>query len=196
MSKGATTRGAIVDVALASASRIGFTALSIGGLAKEAGLSKSGLFAHFKSKEELQLEVVRRAIARFVEIVISPALKKPRGEPRVRALFENWFEWAKASEIPGGCPFIAASSELDDQPGPLRDLLLDSQKDWLGVLAHAARIAVDEGHFRKGLDAEQFAWHLHALIHGYHHSARLLRSKHAEKYARAAFDALLGASRA
>ena len=94
MSKGETTRGAIIDVALASASRIGFTALSIGGLAKEAGLSKSGLFAHFKSKEELQLEVVRRAIARFVEIVIGPALKKPRGAPRVRALFEYWFEWS------------------------------------------------------------------------------------------------------
>jgi len=196
MSKGESTRAAIVDVALASASRIGFTALSIGGLAKEAGLSKSGLFAHFASKEDLQIAVVQRAIARFVEIVISPALKKPRGEPRVRALFENWFDWAKASEIPGGCPFIAASSELDDQPGPLRDLLLGSQKDWLGVVAQAVKIAIEEGHFRRDVDPDQVAWQLDSFIHGYHHSARLLRLKDAEKRARTAFETLMRASRA
>jgi AcrR family transcriptional regulator len=195
VSKGELTRASIVDVALARASRIGFTALSIGELAKEAGLSKSGLFAHFESKEDLQIAVVKKAIARFIEIVISPALRNPRGEPRVRALFENWFDWAKASEIPGGCPFIAASSELDDQPGPLRDLLLDSQKDWLGVVSQAAKIAVDEGHFKRGLDPDQFAWQVDSFIHGYHHSARLLRSKDAEKRARTAFEALVAASR-
>src|SRR5213078_1331764 len=92
MSKGETTRAAILDVALSTASKVGLEALSLGELAKEVGLSKSGLFAHFTSKEDLQIEVVRKAIARFVEIVVSPALKKPRGEPRVRALFENWFD--------------------------------------------------------------------------------------------------------
>jgi len=195
MSKGETTRAAILDVALATASRIGLEALTIGELAKEAGLSKSGLFAHFASKEDLQIEVVRKAIARFVELVIAPALKKPRGEPRVRALFENWFSWSRASELPGGCLFIAASSEFDDQPGPVRDLLLSSQKDWLGVLAQAARVAVEEGHFKANLDAEQFAWQLDSFILGYHHSARLLRSKDAEQRAHKAFEALIRASR-
>ncbi|MBX7187457.1 MAG: TetR/AcrR family transcriptional regulator [Vicinamibacteria bacterium] len=196
MSKGETTRSAILDVALATASKIGLEALTIGGLAREAGLSKSGLFAHFASKEDLQLEVVRKAIARFVELVIAPALKKPRGEPRVRALFENWFSWSRASELPGGCLFIAASSEFDDQPGPVRDLLLSSQKDWLGVLAQAARVAVEEGHFKATLDAEQFAWQLDSFILGYHHSARLLRSKDAQKRAQTAFESLIRASRA
>jgi AcrR family transcriptional regulator len=196
VSKGETTRAAILDVALATASKVGLEALSIGELAKEAGLSKSGLFAHFASKEELQLEVVRKAIDRFVELVVSPALKQPRGEPRVRALFENWFDWSRASELPGGCLFIAASSEFDDQPGPVRDLLLASQKDWLSALAQAARIAVEEGHFRAGLDTDQFAWQLDAFILGYHHSARLLRSKDAQKRARSAFESLIRASRA
>ena len=196
MSKGEATRTAILEVALATASRIGLEALSIGELAKQAGLSKSGLFAHFASKEDLQLEVVRRAIARFVELVIVPALKKPRGEPRVRSLFENWFAWSRSSELPGGCLFIAASSEFDDQPGPVRDLLLSSQKDWLGVLAQAARVAVEEGHFKPNLDAEQFAWQLDSFVLGYHHSARLLRSKDASRRAHNAFESLIRASRA
>ena len=195
MSKGETTRAAILDVALARASRVGLGALSIGELAKEVGLSKSGLFAHFLSKEDLQIDVVHKAIARFIELVISPALKQPRGEPRVRALFENWFEWSRASELPGGCLFIAAASELDDQPGPLRDLLLASQKDWLGVIAQAARVAIEEGLFRKDVDPEQFAWQVDSFILGYHHSARLLRSKDAESRAQSAFESLLRASR-
>jgi AcrR family transcriptional regulator len=196
VSKGETTRGAILDVALARASKVGLGALSIGELAKEVGLSKSGLFAHFASKEELQMEIVRKATAMFVEVVISPAFKKTRGEPRVRALFENWFAWSRASELPGGCFFIAAASELDDRPGPLRDLLLASQKDWLGVLAQAARVAVEEGHFRRDLDAEQFAWQLDSFVLGYHHSARLLRSTDAQARADAAFESLIRASRA
>lgn len=196
VSKGETTRFAILDVALATASRIGLEALTIGELAKQVGLSKSGLFAHFASKEDLQLEVVRKAIARFVEVVIAPALQRSRGEPRVRALFENWFAWSRGSELPGGCLFIAASSEFDDQPGPVRDLLLASQKDWLGVLAQAARVAIEEGHFKTNLDAEQLAWQLDSFILGYHHSARLLRSKDAEKRARSAFESLIRASRA
>ena len=196
MSKGETTRSAILDVALATASRVGLEALSIGELAKEVGLSKSGLFAHFSSKEDLQLEVVKKAIAKFVELVVSPSLKKPRGEPRVRALFENWFDWSRSSELPGGCLFIAASSEFDDQPGQVRDLLLSSQKDWLGALAQAARIAIEEGHFKKDVDAEQFAWQLDSFILGYHHSARLLRSKDAEKRAQRAFESLVRSARA
>ncbi len=191
MTKGEETRTLILEAGLASASRVGLQALSIGELAKQVGLSKSGLFAHFTSKENLQQEVVRKAIDRFVEVVIGPALKQPRGEPRVRALFENWFRWSSASELPGGCLFIAAASELDDRPGPLRDQVAAAQRDWLGVLAQAARIAVEEGHFRAGLDVEQFAWQLYALILAYHHFARLLHSEDAEARARRGFEILL-----
>lgn len=196
MSKGETTRAAIVEAALATASQVGLEALSLGELAKQVALSKSGLYAHFSSKENLQLAVLARAAEHFVEVVVAPALKMPRGEPRVRALFERWFDWSRASQLPGGCLFIAAASELDDRPGPLRDALVASQRDWLSVLAQAARIAIEEGHFRPGLDPDQFAWEADALILGYHHSARLLQAADAETRARSAFEAQLAAARA
>ncbi len=196
MSKGEETRAAILDAALASASRVGLGALSLGDLAQQVGLSKSGLFAHFESKEHLQLEVVQRAKDRFVEVVIGPALRQPRGEPRVRALYENWFRWSSASELPGGCVFIAAASELDDRPGPLRDSIVAAQRDWLGVLAQAARIAIEEGQFRAGLDADQFAWEVKATILAYHHFARLLQAEDAKARAFRAFEALLTSARA
>ena len=196
MTKGTDTREAIVDIALAKASRVGLGALSIGELAKEAGMSKSGLFAHFESKENLQLEVMRAAAQRFIERCVSPALKEPRGEPRVRALFENWFRWAKDSKLPGGCLFIAAATELDDQPGPLRDFLVASQRDWLASFAHAAKIAVDERHFKAGLDGDQFARRVYSIILAYHHFSRLLQMDDAEAQARAEFESLLADSRA
>lgn len=195
MTKGEETRAAVVDAALATASKVGLGALSLGELARQVGLSKSGLFAHFDSKENLQLAVVRRAVERFVELVIAPALAEPRGEPRVRALFHNWFRWSRSSELPGGCLFIAASSELDDRPGPLRELLVASQRDWLGVLAGAARIAMEEGHFRRDLDADQFAWQLDAIVLAYHHFARLLRTSDALDRAERAFEELVASAR-
>ncbi len=196
MTKGTDTREAILDIALAKASQVGLGALSIGDLAKEAGMSKSGLFAHFESKENLQLEVMKAAAERFIEHVVTPALRAPRGEPRVRALFEGWFQWSKDSALPGGCLFIAAATELDDQPGPLRDFLVGSQRDWLATYAQAARIAVDEKHFRQDLDTEQFARRAYSIILAYHHFSRLLRMKDAEAQARHEFEALLAASRA
>jgi len=147
MSKGEQTRDAILDIALAKASQVGLGALSIGELAKEAGMSKSGLFAHFDSKENLQLEVMKSAAQRFIDQIVTPALRAPRGEPRVRALFENWFRWAKDSKLPGGCLFIAAATELDDQPGPLRDFLVGSQRDWLSTFAQAANAVTGDVRF-------------------------------------------------
>ncbi|MFP3941322.1 MAG: TetR/AcrR family transcriptional regulator [Thermoanaerobaculia bacterium] len=195
MMKGDTTRATILERAFATASRLGLEGLTIGGLAEEVGLSKSGLFAHFRSKEELQLQVLETAVGRFVETVVAPALKEPRGEPRVRALFERWMEWETAEFQPGGCIFIATANELDDRPGPLRDRLVGYQRDWLDVLATAARIAVEEGHFRPGLDVEQFAYDLYAVILAFHHFSRLLRDPAAEERARSSFDDLLAASR-
>jgi AcrR family transcriptional regulator len=191
VSKGNRTRTAILDTALAEVSTVGLAALSIGGLARKAKLSKSGLFAHFGSKEDLQLEVLATARARFVETVIAPALTLPRGEPRIRGLFESWIEWSKSSFLPGGCPFVSAANELDDQPGRLRDFLVQSQRDWLDTLATAARIAVDEGHLHAELDVEQFAYEFYSLILSYHHFHRLLEDPHTEERCRLAFEQLI-----
>lgn len=196
MSKGEETRTAILDQALAETSRLGLEGLSIGSLARECGMSKSGLFAHFGSKEDLQLQVLGTAVERFAEAVVRPALGRARGEPRVRALFENWLAWAEASFLPGGCVFISAANELDDRPGPLRDLLVASQEQWLAVIARAARIAQEEGHFRADLDADQLAYEMYAIALAYHHFRRLLRDPGARERARQAFEDLLRGARA
>lgn len=195
MAKGEATREAILDRALSIASQTGLEGLTMGTLAKEVKLSKSGLFAHFQSKEQLQLDVLETAVARFIEKVITPALRERRGEPRVRALFDRWMEWEDASFLPGGCPFVALATELDDKPGPIRDRLVAYQRDWLQSLATAARIATDEKHFRADLDPDQFAFNLYAIILSYHYYSRLLRDPAAETRARKAFESLLAASR-
>lgn len=123
--------------------------------------------------------------------MITPALKNPRGEPRVRALFERWLAWSKAEFLPGGCIFVVASVELDDRPGPARDRLVASQRDWLATLSGAARIAVEEGHFRADLDVEQVAYEIYALAYGYHFLRRLDDEAKAERRARAAFERLV-----
>jgi len=189
--KGEATRAAILDEALALASQVGLEGLSIGELAKRLGMSKSGLFAHFASKENLQLEVLRSAADRFVEMVIRSALQKPRGEPRVRALFENWLAWSRADFSPGGCLFVSAAVELDDRPGPPRDYLVAAQRDFLGAIATAARIAVEEGHFRSDLEPEQFAYDLYSIYLAYHHFSRLLHAPEAEERLRHSFAELL-----
>ena len=195
MNKGEATRAAILDDALSLASQVGLEGLSIGELAKRSAMSKSGLFAHFASKENLQIEVLKVAAARFVETVVMPAIRKPRGEPRVQALFDNWLRWSRADFSPGGCLFIAASTELDDRPGPARDFLVASQRAVMATVAKAVKIAVEEGHFRADLDAEQFAWETYSIFLAFHHFTRLLRSPHAERRARRAFAGLLERSR-
>jgi AcrR family transcriptional regulator len=195
MSKGASTRETILDAALAVASTDGLEGISIGSLARTVGLSKSGLFAHFGSKEELQVAVLRTAVDRFVADVIAPALKQPRGEPRVRALFERWLEWEKASFLPGGCPFLAASCELDDRPGPARDFLVQSQRDWLDAIATAVRIAVAEKHFAADVDPAQVAYELYAAALAFHQFHRLLGDPHAEDRFRQAFERLVARCR-
>ena len=189
MSKGEETRERILSQALAMTSTMGLEGLSIGGLAKAVEMSKSGLFAHFDSKEDLQLHVLSSAGEQFIGAVVAPALRQPRGEPRVRALFENWIAWEKART--GGCPFVAVSYELDDRPGPLRDALVATQRDWVETIATAARIAVDEGHFRRDLDVGQFAHETYGCFLGFHTYHRLLRDPEASERAMAAFERLL-----
>src|SRR5262245_27677714 len=149
-------------------------------------MSKSGLFAHFGSKEELQVAVLDDASNRFVEVVVAPALREKRGLPRVEALFERWLAWTEQPFLPGGCIFVHAAAELDDKPGPARDRLVAAQKDWLETIAHAARIAVEEGHFRADLDPHQFAFEVFSFAYGYHTLHRLMDDPKARKRVRAA----------
>lgn len=194
-SKGEQTRAAILDRALATTSRVGLEGISIGSLARQVGMSKSGLFAHFGSKEDLQLQILEVAVERFVEVVIRPSMTAPRGAPRVRALIDNWMRWSDAGFLPGGCVFVALANELDDRPGPLRDRLVDYQEKWLAALAKAVRLAQEEGHYRRDLEPEQLAYELYSVALGYHHFRRLLRDPAARGRAERAYEELLaGAS--
>lgn len=193
MTKGKETKRAIVDEALDLVSTGGLGGLSIGTLAQATSMSKSGLFAHFGSKEQLQLTVLQSATERFIDLVIAPALKQPRGEPRIRAMFESSIkQWE--DELPGGCIFHAVSAELDDQPGPARDFLIKTQLDFQDTIRRAAEIAVEEGHFRKDLDLDQFVFEFGSIGAAYHHSGRLLGRPDAAERAHKAFDALLARS--
>jgi AcrR family transcriptional regulator len=192
VSKGDDTRQAILGRAFELASVIGVSGLTIGRLAEEMGLSKSGLFAHFGSKEALDVAVVEEASRQFVQEVMVPALREPRGEPRVRALFDRWLVWGQR---PGGCFFVGASAELDDRVGPSRDALARADKDWLDELAKAARIAVREGHFSATLDPDQFAFELNGIMLSFHQFHRFLREPEALARTRRAFDRLVAWAR-
>lgn len=189
MAKGDDTRAAVLSSALDLASEDGLTGVTIGRLAERVGMSKSGLFAHFSSKENLDVEILKHATERFITHVIAPALKARRGEPRVVALFDRWLTWP--AQLPGGCVLAVAAVELDDKPGPARDVLVASQKDWIETIATAARIAVDEGHFRADLDPRQLAHEVYCLVFGHNLVARLVRDPEAEARTRAAFARIL-----
>ena len=193
--KGEVTRGAILDRAVRLATQTGLEGLTIGRLAADLELSKSGLFAHFRSKESLQISVLDSAAARFIEEVVRPTLREPRGEPRLRALFARWLAWSRSNSGPGGCIFVAAAAELDDRPGAVRDRLVALQKDWLEMVGIVFATGVTEGHFRKDVEPEQFAHDLYAIMLGFHHAARLLRDPRAEARSNAAFERLLSSAR-
>jgi AcrR family transcriptional regulator len=192
--RGEATRQAILERAAGLASTVGLEGVTIGRLAEELELSKSGLFAHFQSKEALQVQTLQFAARLFVDHVIRPALKAPRGLPRLRELFEGWMGWAKASPLPGGCLFVQAASELDDREGPVREELVRQQRDWLELIANVARTALGEGHFGPRADPEQVAYDMNGIMLAYHHAARLLRDPEAESRARRAFDTVIRAA--
>jgi AcrR family transcriptional regulator len=194
MSKGNETRQAVLDEAARAASRVGLGGLTIGSLAATTELSKSGLFAHFQSKEALQLQLLDHTRTRFIDLVVRPALAAPRGEPRVRELFSRWLAW-DADALPGGCLFIAASAEFDAQPGPVRDRLAQDQRDWMDTMAQVFRTGIVEGHFRSDADPDQFAYDLHGVMLAFHHASRLLGDPDAAARATRAFEALLVAAR-
>lgn len=191
MGKGDATRGAILRRAISVAAVQGLEGLSIGRLATLAGLSKSGLFAHFGSKEALQKAVLEAVVDDFRAAVILPALRGPTGRERLRRLFAGWLDWSAADEKTGGCPLLAASIELDDQPGELRDYLVAQQRAWFESIARMARRAIDEREFRADVDVEQFGFQFHSLGLGFNFAYRLLGDPAARRRADRAFEQLM-----
>jgi AcrR family transcriptional regulator len=195
MSKGDRTRDAILRDALDTASVYGLEGLSIGALAKRTGMSKSGLFAHFGSKADLQLATLKAGVQRFIQIVIQPALKAPRGVARITGLFDNWLGWASGLGPPGGCVLLAASMEWDDKEGPVREYLVGTQQEWLGFVAEAAHLTVTTGEFHSDVDCMQFAHDLNAIFMDFHLSTRLLRDPEAPTRAQRALTRLIDDAR-
>ena len=188
--KGQQTRAAILDAALGLASQMGLEGLSIGALAEVTRMSKSGVFAHFGSREELQISVVREYHAKFKEEVFMPAMRQPRGLPRLKALFDLWVRRVSV-EIDSGCLYISGAVEFDDRPGPVRDALVAMVRSWQDALERAIAMAVDAGHLRADTEAEQMLFEVHGLILALHHDARFLCKPGAVDRARAAFARVL-----
>jgi AcrR family transcriptional regulator len=196
LSKGEQTRHAIISRALAIVSDVGYEGLSIGVLAKETKLSKSGLFAHFKSKEALQLGVIQEVIERFTLRVVQPALSSPRGEARLRVLFEKKLEWVRGMQELRGCLLQKGSLEYHNRIGhPVRERVVNAFQDWRELVARCAQTAISEGHFRADLDPGQFVYEFDGITMMYEQSQGLMRDPDAGARAQRAFESLLDRSR-
>jgi AcrR family transcriptional regulator len=190
LQKGLQTKQLIVDAALALATQVGLEGLSIGVLADSIKMSKSGVFAHFGSREELQISVIREYFNQFANEVFAPAMDEPRGLPRVRAMFHNWM-LRVAVEIQSGCIFISGAVEFDDRPGPVRDALASSIKTWLSAFYRAVVQAKEEGHLNPDADEEQIAFEIHGLILALHHGARFLQNPASTMLAKTGFENII-----
>ena len=190
LQKGQQTKLAIIDAALGLAAQIGLEGLSIGAIAEVTQMSKSGVFAHFGSREELQISVVREYHQRFEQEVFYPALEAPRGLPRLRAMFANWMQ-RTSTELDSGCIYISGAVEFDDRAGPVRDALAESVHTWLGAMTRAVVLSIREGHLRADADEKQIAFEIHALILALHYEARFLRSPGSLARASTGFDNIL-----
>jgi AcrR family transcriptional regulator len=194
-SKGEATKSRIITRALELAASVGLGGISIGDLAQDLGLSKSGLFAHFGSKEQLQLDVLDTAAELFRAAVFDPAQRASRGAARIALLFENVLKWSHSRNVPGGCVFLAGAFEWDDVQGPVRQRLVEWTDKFNAAIARAATAAVEQGEFRADLDVELFGYELHGILMKYHVEARLMRSRKALVLARRAFERLLADAR-
>jgi AcrR family transcriptional regulator len=188
--KGQQTKHAIIDAALGLATQIGIEGLSIGALAEVMQMSKSGVFAHFGSREELQISVIREYHDRFEQEVFYPAMKQPRGLPRLRSLFANWMSRTSV-EIDSGCLYISGAVEFDDRPGPVRDALASSVQAWLQALLRAVQQAKLRQHLHKDADEQQMAFEIHGLILALHYEARFLKSPGSIARANQGFENIL-----
>ena len=191
LSKGEQTRVTILDEALKIASKLGLEGLTIGSLADATGMSKSGLFAHFGSREDLQLAVLEHAAQRYGERVFVPVLKIERGLPRLRGLFERWIDWTLESGLPGGCIMISTAIEYDDRPGPIRDAAIANQHRGNAITQKAVRLAIEEGHLEPDTDPEQISFEMLGIVLASHNHRRLLGDKETRKRALTAFDELI-----
>jgi AcrR family transcriptional regulator len=188
--KGQRTRETILEEALQLATVVGLHGLTVGTLAKRLAISKSGLFAHFGSKEALQQAIIETGVEHFMARVIRPALLLPSGVAAARALFEGWIHWS-SEEMAGGCLFITAAVEFDDRPGPVREQLVELHHQWLGVVGGAAARAKASGDFRADLDEAQFAHDFQAILLGFNQARRLVNDPDATTKAERAFQRLL-----
>jgi AcrR family transcriptional regulator len=190
MQKGRQTKAAIIEAALGLATQIGLEGLSIGAIAEITQMSKSGVFAHFGSREELQISVIREYFSRFEQEIFYPALQEPHGLPRVRALFNNWMKRV-AEEIQSGCIFISGAVEFDDRPGPVRDALASSVTTWLQALFRAIVQAQTSNHLGTDADPHQIVFEIHGLILALHYEARFLKHPGSLERANTAFASIL-----
>jgi AcrR family transcriptional regulator len=193
LQKGLQTRATIIEAALGLAANKGLEGLSIGLLAEVTGMSKSGVFAHFGSREELQISVIRDYHVKFEEEVFLPAIREPRGLPRLRAMFERWVRRV-SFEIDSGCIYISGAVEFDDRPGPVRDALATMVQTWQDALTRSIQLAIDEGHLTGETSPEQLMFEIHGLILALHHDARFLRNPGSVERARLGFERLLAHS--
>ncbi|MGZ5846582.1 MAG: TetR/AcrR family transcriptional regulator [Ramlibacter sp.] len=190
LQKGLQTRATIIEAALGLAANKGLEGLSIGLLAEVTGMSKSGVFAHFGSREELQISVIREYHTRFEDEVFYPAMAQQRGLPRLRALFANWMKRTSV-ELDSGCIYISGAVEFDDRPGPVRDALASSVATWHAAMKRSITVAKEEGHLRPDVDEEQMLFEIHGLILALHYEARFLKSPGAIARANAGFENIL-----
>jgi AcrR family transcriptional regulator len=193
--KGERTRQSILERAVDVASLEGLEGLTIGRLAVELGMSKSGLFAHFGSKEDLQLATIEAASQRYIREIFTPALLEPRGYPRLMAICNSWLSYIRRGVFPGGCFFAAASFEFDSRPGPVRDRVRRLMDDWIGALERAIRMAQDEGHLDPEVDPSDLAFELNALFFGANFAFYLRGDEQATQRAERAVRARLEALR-
>jgi len=193
---GIATRDRILDAGLDLLSASGFAGVTIGVLANHVGMSKSGLFAHFKSKEDIDIALLERMTDVANKHVVVPAMRAQEGLSRLTALVENWFGWSTKAGLVGGCPAAAGMFELDDVEGPVRDKLLELEKQWDEILKQFIVESIAAGDLRQDLDIDQFIWELMGFYLNHHASRRFMRNRDANMRARKAFQGLIDRSRA
>lgn len=189
MKKGDDTKSNILTTGLEMASQFGLEGVTIGTLAKTMHMSKSGIFGHFQSKENLQVLIINYAVEHFMENVVIPSLKVPRGIRRIKSMVSNWINWG--NEFAGGCIFVTAGIEFTDRPGPVQDVLVNHQKSWLGSLAKLAKSAIKAGDFRPDIDTHQFAFELYSLLLGFHYYYQMLKDTNTKDREQKALDQLI-----